>query len=93
MVRPGRDRLSGTVQVDETYIGGPRPGKRGRGAGGKTLVAVAVEDKGGHVGRIRLPRVANAPGNSLARRGLSRIVDVLPSMVARSGWILVTCFA
>jgi len=33
MVRPGRDRLSGTVEVDEVYIGGERPGKRGRGAG------------------------------------------------------------
>ena len=32
MVRPGRDRLAGVVEVDETYIGGERPGKRGRGA-------------------------------------------------------------
>ena len=35
--------LDGRVEVDETYIGGPEPGKRGRGAGGKTLVAGAVE--------------------------------------------------
>ena len=35
--------LEGTVEVDETVIGGPEPGKRGRGAGGKTLVAGAVE--------------------------------------------------
>jgi transposase-like protein len=32
MVRPGRERLSGIVEVDETYIGGQKPGKRGRGA-------------------------------------------------------------
>jgi transposase-like protein len=32
MVRPGRDRLSGVVEVDEAFIGGPRSGKRGRGA-------------------------------------------------------------
>ena len=25
MVRPGRDRLPGTVEVDETFIGGPGP--------------------------------------------------------------------
>jgi hypothetical protein len=43
MVRPGRDRLSGTVEVDETYIGGEKPGKRGRGAAGKVLVVVMVE--------------------------------------------------
>jgi hypothetical protein len=35
MVRPGRDRLQGVVEVDEIFIGGPRPGKRGRGAEGK----------------------------------------------------------
>jgi len=43
MVRPGREKLSGDVEVDETSIGGVKPGKRGRGAAGKTLVAVAVE--------------------------------------------------
>jgi transposase-like protein len=65
MVRPGRDRLSGTVQVDETYLGGERPGKRGRGAAGKTLVVIAVEDQGRHVGRIRLLRVPDACAASL----------------------------
>ena len=30
MVRPGRERLSGLVEVDETYIGGERPVKRGQ---------------------------------------------------------------
>lgn len=43
MVRPGRSRLSGLVEVDETYIGGTKAGKRGRGAAGKALVLVAVE--------------------------------------------------
>src|SRR3989338_8385075 len=41
MVRPGRDRLSGTVEVDETYVGGEKKGKRGRGATGKALVVIA----------------------------------------------------
>src|SRR5271169_4815781 len=44
MVRPGRDRLSGIVEVDETYIGGKKSGKRGRGAERKILVVIAVED-------------------------------------------------
>jgi hypothetical protein len=34
MVRPGRDLLTDAVEVDETYVGGVRPGKRGRGAHG-----------------------------------------------------------
>jgi len=65
MVRPGRDRISGVVVVDETLIGGSKPGKRGRGAAGKALVLIAVEDKGRHFGRIRLRRVADASSASL----------------------------
>ena len=65
MVRPGRECLSGTVEVDETFMGGPRTGKRGRGAAGKTLVLIAVEDRGTHLGRIRLRRVVDATAPSL----------------------------
>ena len=66
MVRPGRDRLSGLVEVDETYVGGKKPGKRGRGAEGKALVGIAVEDKGEEgIGRIRLWHLENASGASL----------------------------
>lgn len=66
MVRPGRDKLSGIVEVDETYIGGRKPGKRGRGAEGKVIVAVAVEDKGdAGLGGIRLRHIADASAESL----------------------------
>lgn len=67
MVRPDRDCLSGIVEVDETYLGGERPGKRGRGAAGKTLVLVAVEDKDNYIGRIRLQRVIDASATSLTK--------------------------
>jgi transposase-like protein len=61
MVRPGRDRLAGVVEVDETYIGGERPGKRGRGAAGKSLVVIAAQADGEKkIGRIRLLRVSSA---------------------------------
>ena len=66
MVRPGRDRLSGVVEVDETYVGGVKPGKRGRGAAGKVLVGIAVEDKGQEgIGRIRLGILADPSAGSL----------------------------
>ncbi len=66
MVRPGRDQLSGTIEVDETYVGGQKPGKRGRGAAGKTIVMVAVEEKAGEgIGRIRLAVVPDASQDSL----------------------------
>lgn len=46
LVRPGRDRLSGIVEVDETYIGGDEPGLAGgRARGKKSLVGIAVELK------------------------------------------------
>lgn len=66
MVRPGRDQLCACAQVDETFIGGHKSGKRGRGATGKAIVAIAVEDKGNEgIGRIRLAHVPDASGNSL----------------------------
>jgi transposase-like protein len=57
MVRPGRDLLADAVEVDETYVGGVRPGKRGRGAHGKAIVVIAVEDRGKAAGRVRMRRV------------------------------------
>jgi len=70
MVRPDRERLRGRVEVDETYIGGPKEGKRGRGAAGKTLVVGALEvlDEGQRqerVGRLRLRRIPDASAASL----------------------------
>jgi transposase-like protein len=65
MVRPGSDRLVGPVQVDEIFIGGAHPGKRGRGTEGKTLVVVAVEVKNKRPGRIRLHKIKDASGASL----------------------------
>ena len=65
MVRPSRDRLNGVIEVDEIFIGGERPGKRGRGAAGKALVVVAAQEAEKGIGRIRLRRVADAAGESL----------------------------
>jgi transposase-like protein len=85
MVRPGRERLSGTLEVDETYIGGERPGKSGRGAAGKSLVLIAVEDKGKQIGRIRLRRIPDASADSLI---MAVKESVEPgSLVRTDGWV------
>lgn len=65
MVRPGRDRLTGIIEVDEIFIGGPRPGKRGRGAAGKELVLIAAQADGKRIGRIRLSRISSANASNL----------------------------
>jgi transposase-like protein len=52
-------RLTGDVEVDETYIGGHRPGRLGRGVG-KTGVAIAVERREGTAGSMRLIQIPNA---------------------------------
>lgn len=66
MVRPGRDKLSGVVEVDETFIGGVHAGKRGRGAEGKSLVFIAVEETEHGIGRIRLSVIKDATARTLA---------------------------
>jgi transposase-like protein len=52
-------RLTGDVEVDEAYIGGPTPGWRGRGAG-KTGIAIAVERRGDHAGSARIDMIPGA---------------------------------
>src|SRR5215469_13749630 len=39
--------FDGIVEADETYVGGKRPGKRGRGAAGKTPVIGIAQRRGG----------------------------------------------
>ena len=53
-IRKDREKLSGTVEVDDFVLGGQKSGKRGRGAEGKTIVLAAVEKQGRRLGRIRL---------------------------------------
>ena len=85
MVRQGRDRLSGIIEVDETFIGGEKHGgKRGRGASGKALVLIAAQKDGKRLGRIRLRRIPNASAESLE---LAVKEAIEPGSIVRTdGW-------
>jgi transposase-like protein len=65
MVRPGRDRLHGTVEVDETYWGSEEQGVIGRLTYEKALIVVAAEEDGRGIGRIRLRRIPDLTQASL----------------------------
>ena len=84
MVRPGRDRLRGRVEVDETYLGAEETDIRGRGAVSKTLIVVAAEHAGRGIGRIRLRRVPDASADSL--QGFIDEVVERGSRVNTDGW-------
>lgn len=68
MVNPNRSKLSGTIEIDEVYVGGEEEGgKRGRGTANKALVVIGVEILEGknQLGRIRMEVVPNATKESL----------------------------
>lgn len=65
MVRIGRERLTGSVEADETYIGGQEKGVPGRKLVQKALVAIAVELDGRKLGRARLRHVPDGSRKSL----------------------------
>ena len=84
MVRPGRDCLAGAIEVDETYVGGPEEGKRGRQTETKAIVAVAAEKSGRGIGRIRLRRVKDLSADSLLPFVQGAVVP--GSVVHTDGW-------
>jgi len=65
MVRPGRELLSGRVEVDETYLGGLEEGILGRQRAKKALIVVAAQEDGNGIGRIRMRQIADASADSL----------------------------
>jgi len=65
MVRPGRDRLAGWVEVDETYFGGLEEGKQGRGGLNKALIIIAAQADGKAIGRVRMRVIEDASAECL----------------------------
>jgi transposase-like protein len=85
MVRPGRDRLSGRVEVDEAFVGGEEEGVHGRQTETKAMIAVAAEEDGPAIGRIRMRRILDASAGSL----VPFIEDCVEpgSVVHTDGWL------
>lgn len=85
MVRPGRDRLQGRVEVDEAFVGGEEEGVHGRQTESKAMIAVAVEEDGDGIGRIRMRRIPDASAESL----MPFIEDSVEpgSVVHTDGWL------
>lgn len=65
MVRPGRDLLTGRVEVDECYIGGLEEGLPGRLNLEKALIVIAAQEDGPGIGRIRMRQIVDASAASL----------------------------
>jgi transposase-like protein len=84
MVRPGRDLLSGRVEVDESYLGGLEEGLRGRLTESKALVIVAAQEDGRGIGRIRLRLIPDASAESLCRFILESVSA--GSLIHTDGW-------
>lgn len=86
MVRPERDRISGTVEVDESYVGGVEEGRGGgrKRDSGKAIVVAAVEVRGRASGRIRLGVVPDLSGPSLV--GFVEAAVAPGSVVRTHGW-------
>ncbi len=83
MVRPGRDKLSGVVEVDETFVGGEDP-KDGTWVEQKALVAIAAEEDGTGIGRIRMATIPTNTRECL-HPFIQEMIEV-GSVVHTDGW-------
>lgn len=64
MVRPGREKLLGTVVVDDSFVGAVEPGVSGRESRNKARIVAAVEVEGRKMGRVRLRHVSDFSAES-----------------------------
>jgi transposase-like protein len=84
MVRPGRDLLTGRIEVDESYVGGEEEGLPGRLNLKKALIVVAAQEDGPGIGRIRMRQVIDASAESLVP--FVRATVEPGSVVHTDGW-------
>mgnify|MGYP001572776388 CR=1 FL=1 len=94
MIRPGRDRLQGVVEIDETYWGSKETGVVGRLTYDKALIIVGAEENGKGIGRVRLRRIADLTKSSLhgfvsqaVERGSTVRTDGLNAYLGLDGYV------
>ena len=82
--RDAHYKLAGLIELDDTWVGGPKPGKCSRGAAGKSKVLVAAETPGNKrrfAAMRQIPRVSGGEIKAMAQACLAAEV------VARTdGW-------
>lgn len=83
-VFPDRSKLSGTIEVDECFVGGMHSGKRGRGAAKKCKVVVAIERKGRKLGRLRMQVIEHCSAEELTSFAKANISA--GSQITTDGW-------
>lgn len=82
--RDAQYKLAGLIEMDDTYVGAPKPGKRGRGAAGKAKVVVAVEtpdDKPRFATMRIVPRVSGEEVQALVKERM-----VAQTVIRTDGW-------
>lgn len=84
MVRPGRDLLTGRVEVDEAYLGALEEGLRDREKERKALIVVAAQEDGRGIGRIRMRQIPDASAASLG--AFLRDVIQPGTVIHTDGW-------
>jgi len=86
MIRAGREKLSGRVQIDDAFIGGKEPGVWGRQSFKKARIVVAVEIKenGGGLGRIRIRHILDFSALSLVPFVMDHVEQ--GAIVETDGW-------
>ena len=85
MVRPGRDLLTGRVEVDECYVGGLEEDLPGRLNLQKALVVVAAQEDGPGTGRIRMRQIIDASAASLVPFVQESVAT--GSIIHTDGWV------
>jgi len=82
--RDAHYKLAGLVEMDDSYFGGSKPGKEGRGALGKAKVIVSVEDRGRKAGFAKMSQVDTMSGNNISRVAGNHLTG--NSQVKTDGW-------